>query len=385
MKTYVKVLPVMFAAMLYSFTGDQSGEYVGRVVNGSFNDAPVSGMPVVLQGYRQGQDDAALVFETLTDPRGWFVFTGLKQVEQLAYYPKVTYKNVQYSGALLPAGSDSTAVVRIFEVTESDSVVMAAMNHVLFEPARGGVQVREVYQLGNRSLFTFVGSTEPGQAGISLVFPLPEGAGAVSVGGDLMSCCTIIKDGKVSDTMEFKPGSKQAVVNYELPSEGSEVVFTRQVMIDTELLDFYLPQPLSVVSVRVQSPDGEAREMPAEPEPFEIRGRSFQRFALDRVTEGSVVTVVLAGVPAPPADLRLFAAVLVVLLLALTFLAVRRFRPVPAVADPDTLQTRRTQLIQQVLQLDDRHEKGELSKEKYMLFREQLLQKIEEIDRRLNH
>ena len=391
MKAKAKFLLIIPAALLLAFAPQQNAPFTGRVVNGSFQDKPVKGVTVVLQGYRQGQDDAQLVFETKTDDRGFFRFDGLKTGDDLAYYPQVTYGNVRYTGALLPAGSDSLALVRIFEATESDSAILTSMNHVLFKPGTGLVQVREVYQLGNRGLFTFVGSTVPGKTGVSLVFPLPERAGAVSVGGELMSCCTIIKDGKVSDTMEFKPGIKQAVVNYELPSDGDQVVFSRQVMLDTELMDFYLPGSLSIVQVKILEPGGHEREITPEMEPFDIRGTRYQRFVLDQVDEGSVVTMVLAGVPGAPADLRIFGAGAVLLLLAIAFYAFRRLRPAPvaavpaAASDAGSLQERRTQLIQHLLHLEDRFENGELPKEKYMLYREQMLQQVEEIDRLLGN
>ena len=389
MKAIICSLLIFIPAMATAQKAGQGGSVAGTVRNGSKDSAPVPGLDVVLYTVQDGQEVDGPRPHGTTDARGRFVFRELATGENTAYYPLAVYETVQYMGPLVPvtpAAPEQQSNIILFDITTVDTAISATMHHLIIEPGNGMLAMREVYQFTNRGKYTYF--SEPlneQQMRIGLQFEIPKAAQELQLGGNLMSCCTVVQGNRIYNTMEFKPGNKQIVMNYQVPYSGSEASLTKTITATTELLDVYLPEP-GVPRMQIRTGDAVRTLALDDGEPFQIRGRSYRRYAVTGVARGSVLSLDLRQLPSAPRDYRWLAPVALVLSVLLGLLWYRRQAKTPSgeaegEAAPSAVDAEvdRQALVDRILALDEKIEAGEAGKD-YLLEREKLVQQVLDYD-----
>lgn len=370
----------------------KSGSVAGAILNGSRGDTPIAGQEVVLYALNNGQEVDGPRPHVVSDSRGRFRFENLEVSEARAYYPLAVYRNIEYSGPIVRLKPDSSrqwSAVTVFDTTASDSAVSIAMHHIIIDAGKGTLAVREVYQFTNRGKFTYIGQPAAGtDKHIAMRYELPELAEALQVGGDLMSCCIIADKNRIYDTMEFKPGLRQSTLTYQLPYKGGDASFTKLITARTAMLDVYLPEGIHLEPLRELDGGRPQTTAALAAEPFQLRGKSYQRYVFDNLAQGSALSLHIGNLPAAEPDLRWMAPVIIVLLMGASYVFVRRGAktpssagvPAPAAGDPIE---KRQQLIQRILELDEAHQAGRTEEEHYQSARRRLIQEVLAIDEAL--
>ncbi|MFQ6113978.1 MAG: hypothetical protein ACE5NG_07790 [bacterium] len=369
---------------------DNSGSVYGYVFNGSKSDHSkssqkkfgVAGQEVVLYSYIDGQVVEGARPHTVTGSNGRFEFTGLEVGKRFAYYPVAVFEGIEYYGeivALTPDSVQKRSDVLIFESTHSDSAISAVTHHVIIKPGIGVLGVREVYFFKNRGRHTYVGNTPAGppDKNIVLTIDVPDNATEMQFGGDLMSCCAVVSGHYIFDTMEFKPGMRQIVLNYLLPYKGKAADLVKEITHHTATMDVFLPQGSGTLS---------APQFTAHPA-FEIRGLKYQRYRAANLEKGSMLTLAISELPATAPDLRWLAPVILVGFIIVVYGAHRWHksnslsRKSSKGAWQDSANANeRQRILNEILQLDEAYEAGNLDESTYLTAREKLIQLVLELE-----
>jgi hypothetical protein len=343
------VTPVMAVMVIFAMAWGQSdpgkGTVAGRLVNGSRSMEGLANHLVTLKIFHRGREGKNTDLQTVTDSTGHFLFDGLEINEEVSYYPLVVYKGVEYQGNLVQLHPDAPAGesnITVYDTTTSDSAVTIRMHHVLAEPGDEVLRVREIRLLVNRGERTIIGagSDAADKTGV-LKFELPAEATNVQFAGDLMACCMVRQGNWAFDTMEFPPGTRQAVISYNLPYRGSSVQMALQSVYPTSELDVYLVEPMQLARFSVLGESAEKGTEPQDrsvaPEPFQIRDRTYARYVLGSFDPGNIVRLYLSGLPKVSGNLWWAAVVLLGLLLGLSYWLLRKGRRVDfPTTDPES-------------------------------------------------
>lgn len=371
-----------------------TGTIYGYVFNASRNNASsqnakffkskngIAGQEVVLYSYVDGQSVEGTRPHTVTDEAGRFEFKGLEVGERFGYYPVTVFKDIEYFGEIVTLTPDTLrkrSDVLVYEPTQSDSAISALTHHIIIKPGIGKLSVREVYFFANRGKYTYVGNVPAGAPNKKIVLwiDVPDKATEMQYGGDLMSCCAVIKDHHIFDTMEFKPGMRQVVVNYLLPYKGKTASLIKEITHTTYEVDIFLPEGTGTLT---------APNFTAQP-PFEIRGHTYQRYRAENLVKGRRVMLAITGLPATAPDLRWLAPV-VLMGLVISIYGVHRWRksnrltnePPEGTSEDESNDKERLRLLNEILQLDEAFEAGTIDETTYYTSREQLKQLVLELD-----
>lgn len=348
------------------------GTLRGRVINKTMGGEPVAGLPVILYEVAQGEQNSVPHQKTVTDAAGRFEFTDLEAAPSTVYYPAVTYQDVEYFGPAIRFGDGEeakTSDVTVFETSEEPEGIQVGMEHLIIEPSAGVLLVKELCMVQNESDRTYVGLKEvaPGKRG-TLEFGLPDGYEQLSLGGDLMSCCAVVKETALFETMAIKPGMRQESFSYQLKYRGRDYTFEKVAAHGITFMDVFVPD----IGIRVEAEGLESFGS------FNIRNQPYLRYGMKNIPAGSKISIRLSNLPAAPTDLRWVAlsGVAVVLALGIWF-AVRYGRPGAGPSPGD-----RESLIVAIADLDDRFESGEIDEAHYRREREALKQRLLELERK---
>lgn len=378
----LSVIVILFGQSIAQDQTNSKGAVYGYVYNASqqtaYKKSGLAGVDVVLHRYVDGKEVEGERPHGVTDARGRFEFTGLQMGSRFGYYPATVFEGVEYYGSLVSLSPDTVrkrSDVQAFEATQSDSAVAIAMQHIVITPNQGNLQVREIYVFANRGLRTYVGGLPAGQANkkIVLLIVVPEQATDVQFGGDLMSCCAVTVGNRTYDTMAFKPGTRQILVTYTLPYEGSEAALVKEITHPTSHLDVFLPEGMGILQAAGFTPQTG----------FTIRGENYQRSSAQDLNKGSTVMLDIQDLPSSPMDLRWLAPVILGLLVLAGFFLRKKMkqsqqseRSATAALNPD-----RQRLLNEIMQLDDAFEAGSINKSTYLSTREKLKEMILAIDK----
>jgi hypothetical protein len=388
-------LPFVFIPGLSSAENlkNNSGSVYGYVYNGSAayissddskvsrNKSGVAGQKVVLYRYVDGQQVEEPRPHTVTDAEGRFQFTGLEVGARFAYYPVAVFEDIEYYGKVVTIQADSArkrSDVLVFESTASDSNILVGTHHIIIKPGLGALNVREYYFFANQGRHTYVGTLPAGPPNKNIVLQIevPENATELNFGGDLMSCCAVVTDHYIFDTMEFKPGMRQIVINYLLPYTGREASLIKKISHPTAEIDVFLPENTGNLT---------APNLTTQPA-FEIRGQMFRRFKGTNLTKGSMLFLGFTELPATAPDWRWLAPVILVVLIVAVYGAHRWRKSNRSMEkSEDALQEgpnakERRRLLNEILLLDETFEAGTIDANTYYKTREELEHLVFELD-----
>jgi mono/diheme cytochrome c family protein len=373
----------------------------GTITHGTAGEVVPPGLVVTLDAY--AHFTPAESFTTTVDATGRFEFSNLAVAENFSYLASVEYGGVRYSSALAMLTNDvseAEAAITIYATTDEPTNIRIDRTDWIIDDQPGALLVVQLYFFGSGGDRTFTGAPVDGESISATVgIHLPARAEQVTFeGGALGERFRQVGD-LYYDTAPLIPGAgtKQVVVRYLLPYEGTSITFDQRFLyanIQTTLLVAELPQ----LEVTV-TPREAAAWQPVDTQEFQ--GRTYRIFRSDELA-ATEVSVELSGLlDANVVDPRnvagtaatstaTFAPWMAWSVGALSLLMITggvwwawRSGRVQLSDRPADLRQEMDELARRIAQLDDRHALGQLNAESWQQQRGQLKTRLFEMARRL--
>ncbi|MBI3957847.1 MAG: c-type cytochrome, partial [Chloroflexi bacterium] len=359
-----------------------SGVLNGRVVQGTADGAAVEGIEVVLEGFVDFEPVVA--FTTTVGADGAFSFADLGTDPSIVYFASTSLEGISYSSPILMFGAGQSSLettVNVYEPTDDDSGITIERAHWIVDSQPGALIVGQIYAYGNSSDRAFTGKTLEGvDMPVTVAISVPPAAVEITFeNGELGGRFQQVGH-TIYDTAPVVPGSgtRQIVVRYALPFNGTATEFAGSVPYSTRSLNLLVAElPGMKVEVTGLTSLG----------PQDIQGEVYQMWQSENVTPDQRVSAQLSGLLAagdldpraaqssggtqsPVASARVPQlegwtpwALGGVLLLALAGVFVWAWRAaMTQTGDEKALMRRqRTELLQRIAKLDDLHAVGELT------------------------
>lgn len=315
----------------------------GRVVNQTLNRPEAD---VEVSYIRHETGDVTVVRDT-TDSEGRFALDippdpGAEPPPMLL----ARYRGIDYPGNPAPAGD--TVDIPVFETTDSDTAISLASHHIIVDAQAGTVTyIIIVHNRGDRTYLT------GGDHGHGLEMPLPDGVTEIARAPQGVH----LHGSLLVDPRPIVPGDSQTFFTFALPL--SKRIAQR------------IAYPTAAVNLLVQPTD-----IPVTTTALRDRGvvtlgdNAFQSYGAEQLARGAQIDIRLSA-PEIASDSQAWiwisaaGAVLVVVLVIYM-----RFSKAPP--------NRRTALLEQIADLDERFEKGTISEADYKTRRNAL--KAEVVD-----
>ncbi|RME46328.1 MAG: hypothetical protein D6791_08535 [Chloroflexi bacterium] len=366
---YVRTFTYEPAFAAEEATGD--GVIEGQVVDGTAGaQADLGGIEVTLFPF-VGQSTLTPI-TTTTAPDGSFRIEGLATGTDRNYGLQATYQGVDYFHPELISLSDSpsaTVTLHVYETTTDESAISVDRNHVIIDFANNQLQVAELYIFRNSGDRTYIGD------GATLRFALPAGAQNVRFDDPRMNQSTGLEDNQVVDTLPVPPGNRQVLLSYSVPYDGRSISFEKQILYQTQNLNVLI----SDVGVEV-----DAGSLTTEAPVSTQNNARFLNYTRQNVPAGEKLSLKLSNLPrgstaaaaGVPADqsgkLRWFGLgfLVIALTLALGYPVLRpRLLSEEALMEDTAevvLRRQRQMLLEELAELDDAYEAGEVAESNYI-------------------
>lgn len=292
------------------------------------------------------------------------------------FFASVAHGGVSYFGAIIRtvADLDSLYVIRTYDTETAPpqgAVIPVGARYVLLEEAKDtGWMATDLIHLEYKGTKTLVAA--PG--GATFLYPLPEGASDLQVGGaEVTPDQATLEGGILRVTSAIQPGEREFMVRYKVPSPYLTLRYPGETH-EAELLVKEPAPPLEVGGLQAAPP--------VEMEP----GVNYRRYAGGDLRDFTVVIKKGKGEPLVPT--RWLAVALALLLASAALYSV--LRPHPAVANapgaaPVPLAglspfAQRQRLLLEVARLDEARDAGQLADaDDWAARRRALLERIREL------
>ncbi|GLV57568.1 hypothetical protein KDH_44040 [Dictyobacter sp. S3.2.2.5] len=364
----------------------ENGQISGQVLDGTNNNAPVSGQDVTLQ-QAQGSNsrDAGTV---KTDARGRFTFSKLATDQTITYVVYTRYQGAQYvsNGMTLNQKAVQSANVQVYEATTSTDNVAVVRSTVLMrqdDPSKGVINVSQAFSFQNLNKKTYVGSLNASKGKPNaLLFSLPAGVRNITLGSGFSGYQVIqVNQGFATDAA-LLPGTNEFSYSYEVPYTGSTYTFPYETQYPTVSLSVLVDPALHASSKDLTSTGI-----------VNADNRAYHSFSATVLPAHKQVAMSLEGLAVPAshagspsfnaATIWLIVGVLVlVAIVAMTWFLLRSQRKrVATQQKPDANKQARTEdkatpkapvadnpeqaLLQELLKLDKEYEAGNITKDRY--------------------
>lgn len=354
------------------------GSIRGQVTNGTTGAALEGELEVNLLGF--DADAQAVEASAPLGPDGTFAFEGLEIVEGRIFGVTLLYQGVVYfsdAAHLSQSTPDVTLPFAVYETTTDTSQLRVDRLHLIFDfPGGDTVRVLELWVLSNDGDKTIAG--DGGQGVIQL--PLPSGARNLGLPGDALRQDLQFTDSGVVVLAPLMPGSGtgEAVFNFDLPYDRS-LEFSQEMAYPVGAIVALLPAGGPELSGSGWQDLG-ARD---------LGGLSYQNMSLGALIPGQTLELSLRGRPSAPGgagpgiSISNLAVGLGVLGLSLVATGLWWYRPwkrpeAEERAGEELKHAERPQLhmvLQEMADLDDEFEAGEIEEREYRRRRETLLQR----------
>ena len=354
------VFALAFPGVVFAAEGD--GVIEGQVINGTASGDSVAGLELTFERYLDGDlDDSQLI---TTEEDGRFVVEGVPTGSGYFYRASLFYQNAEYFSDYAFFEEGETVAypgLVVYNATTYDDTISVTQSHTIVQVEGNGLYITEVYAFINDSDLTYVGEVEvsDGQF-VTLSFPLPEDASALSLGTGLMQCCIYGSDGGFVHTMPVMPGVTDVMFSYSVPYAGDSFTFDRDVLYPTGSYDLVVQG----AGFEIESPSLAVSTSTTE------SGVSFTLASATDLSPGDVLLAQVLGLPKIGGDMTVVIVVvtLVVLVGGVVVYVLMRKRSettAGAVAVAEDSGDERQRLLVLIAGLDDEFESGKLAEDAY--------------------
>ena len=320
--------------------------------------------------------------QTTTDAGGQFNFDQVSLIEEGIYNLGVEYAGVMYRTSLTAQELEDDLHLTVYETTE-DVSVLAVIRQLMVvsnvdEESRQ-VAATELLDLVNRSDQTLLPAPLGSGRMSFLRFSLPSQATELSVRSDLPPGEVISVGTGFALTSPVAPGDHAVEFSYLFPYGGDRASYPQNLPQGAEIYQVLVPEHLPEVQVTGLEPVGLVN----------ISGSKYHVWEGRNFPPGRGPSLVLANLPQPGLLTRLknsftddglwrnaipivVGAALACLLLFGVFKAPRRGEVQGGPVPRNSLRDRSRALVQQIAELDERYQRGEVAEERYQRERQWL-------------
>ncbi|WP_309491931.1 carboxypeptidase-like regulatory domain-containing protein [Candidatus Hecatella orcuttiae] len=269
----VSIMAVGLSGIKVAKGAEESGVIVGKVTSSA---GPLPGLKVSLKELRG--DEFITVADTVTGREGEYKFETLPVNK--TFVIEVVYQGVPYFQMVKLDGQEPVqADFIVYEVTSSDEDIGVLVHYILLTPLEKRLGVYELLVYQNVGELVFANST------LRLNVP-PDRYNFTS---PVMDCCLFPSEDSVTfDPMgPLYPGSQYRLwVEYELPLQRSERVFTKQLVYPTQLVHVLVEKKPGV------EVEAEGLENAGE---TTLNGKVYQALLGSKMEAGSQIIVKVSG------------------------------------------------------------------------------------------
>jgi hypothetical protein len=262
--------------------------------------------------------------------------------------------------------------------------------HVLIEPTEEeehSLLATQVVVVNNSSDRAYVG-LPAGHAGPTagdaqerpetLRFAVPPDASEVGIIDGLAVEDLVTTDSGFTDTTPWVPGERQVAFSYSLPYDGSDYVFRTSLDFPADTVNILMPK--DAASLEIGSPFTQDETV--------LQGQTYLRARAENLETGAAIEATLTGLPrsgeGSNAQTRLLAALAVAAVGVVTLLGYNLYRSakggrLAAVSAADAGEREKANLLLVIVEMDRRHEAGEIAEAEYSRRRTEAKQRLEAI------
>lgn len=336
------------------------GTILVQLVNRTPNGKGVSDVPLELKTFVDGAEKGSV--KSQTDAQGKAQFSELNTESTYVYQVALNYQEADYTSNDISFKKDEktkNVEVVVWDSTPDDKFIKIGAAHFVVQFEGNELKITEYYRIDNAGDKTYIGSKIVSSLGKkeTLRFDLPKGAQVHQLAMGLMECCIALENGTLIDTMGVEPGgreiafiytSKFSASNYTFPIVANRAIDNLNLVVEDRGFKVSSPQLSPPQQVKIENL------------PFIVLGKK-------DIKQGETIQATLSGLPGsnPVNSLRWIGITL--LAIALVFgisypLIIRRKPATVKVSVPED----RDQLLQDVANLDDAFEAGQLDKDEYL-------------------
>jgi len=227
-----------------------TGRITGQLLDGTKNNAPLTGQQVTLQ-VAQGVNSKDVSTVT-TDVHGNYSFANLATDKTISYATYMKYQGAQYVSDVVSLDSKPVQQLNltVYEATKSTTKIAVLQNTILMQQPDAQKQtmtVSEILSFRNLDSHTYVGSfdTSKGKPN-ALRFSLPGNAKNVTLGTGFDGYNTIQVDLGFATDAALPPGITQFSFSYQIPYSAAAYDFRYVLVYPTLQLSLLVPPTLQV-------------------------------------------------------------------------------------------------------------------------------------------
>ena len=340
-------------------TGD--GTIQVQLVNKTPGGKGVNDVSLELKTFADGAEKGNA--KSNADARGKATFTGLNTDPAYIYQVNLNYQEADYTSEISFKKDEKSRnlEVVVWDATDDDKFIKIGAAHIVVQFEGDALKITEYYRVDNLGDKTYIGSKNVASLGKkeTLRFYLPKGAQMQEFAMGLLDWRVALENEALIDTMGVEPGSKEIAFTYTSkfsPSNHTIPIVANRATDDLTLV-------VEEKGFKVSSPQL------SPPQLAKMGNVSFIVMNKKDVKKGETIQATLSGLPGenPVNSLRWIGIGLLVVALAfgVTYPLIRRKTATVKVNAPED----RDQLLQDVAQLDDAFESGQMNKDEYLRLR----------------
>ena len=326
----INVQPIFLIAFLTLLIFTPTFALTGRVINQTLNRPE----PDIEVSYVLHETGNITVVRDTTDSKGQFILDvasdpGAEPPPMLF----ARYNGIDYPGNPAPAGD--TVDIPVFETTESDTAISLSSHHILLDAQGGTVTyIFIVHNRGNRTYLT------GGDHGHGLEIPLPDGV------TDFIRAPqgVHLHETLLVDPRPIIPGNSQTFFTFSIPPSNR---IAQRITYPTTSMDLLVQPTDTPVSTTVLQDLGDVT----------LGTNVFRRFGAEQLASGTQIDINLSSAEtASNLQTPIWTAAASAVVIAILVIYMRSLKTTP---------NRRTILLEQIADLDERYESGNLSEDDY--------------------
>ncbi len=338
-----------------------NGIIEGLIINMTAGGSNVADQEITLNIYLNGAEVDTVA--SMTDYEGQFIFEGLSTAPGYGYEIVANFQRVEYKSERLNFDDGEIAKyteVIIYDSTTNDEAIKIAMSHMIIYVEEDILLVKEYYLLVNEADRTYIGASGEVDTEV-LYFSLPEGATELQPTMGLMDCCIVMNENGFTDIMPALPGMKEVGYSYRLHPDSGTFTFSQMIH-----------YPINRLDVLVQDGDIQvASNQLSDDEPMHINDIHYEHLSGQDFAAGDTLVMRLSGLPRTETQGIALWVLLAVLVIGISFVFIflmkkKRLQPV---SDEGSLNLHKQQLLDELAELDDNFEDGNISEEAYRKLR----------------